>query len=77
MIKDILEEKLKCIDCHKESKINQNNLQMIWFKCKQDCNARKDISTILEFNNIDMYDKRTSIEKILVSILPDEKDMPI
>lgn len=50
---------------------------MIWFKCKQDCNERKDINEILEQNNIDMIDNRTSKEKITVTILPDEKDMPI
>ena len=69
-------EDIKCNVCFKESKINLNNLNMIWFKCKQDCNKRKDINEILEYNNIDMQDNRI-IEKTLVSIMPDEKDMPI
>jgi hypothetical protein len=47
-------EDIKCNVCFKESKINLNNLNMIWFKCKQDCNKRKDINEILEYNNIDM-----------------------
>jgi len=49
---------------------------MIWFKCQKDCNLKKDVNEILNHNKIDMIDKRCK-NKSYVSIMPDERDMPI